>query len=113
MGAEAQCRVRCTGAACAVAWRLACPVPSLSQPLSIRSAHSFPPSSDPSPAQVRELLQAFGVLRGFNLITDRETGASKGYCFCEYADPNVTDVAIQGLSSIVLAGEAQRCGWAL
>jgi hypothetical protein len=45
--------------------------------------------------QVRQILQAFGPLRAFNLVTDRETGASKGYGFCEYADPVITDVAIQ------------------
>lgn len=27
--------------------------------------------------QVRELLQAFGTLKAFNLVTDRDTGASK------------------------------------
>ena len=28
------------------------------------------------------------------MVTDRDTGASKGYGFCEYADPSITDLAI-------------------
>jgi hypothetical protein len=58
----------------------------------------------PNAMQVRELLQAFGQLKAFNLVVDRENGASKGFGFCEYADPSVTDVAIAGLSAIVIAG---------
>ena len=45
--------------------------------------------------QVRELLQAFGPLKSYNLVSDRDTGVSKGYAFCEYTDPNVTEVALQ------------------
>lgn len=44
---------------------------------------------------MRELLQAFGPLKSYNLVTDRETGASKGYAFCEYANPDMTEVALQ------------------
>ncbi|KAK6932547.1 RNA recognition motif domain [Dillenia turbinata] len=44
-------------------------------------------------AQVRELLESFGPLRGFNLVKDRDTGNSKGYAFCVYQDPAVTDIA--------------------
>ncbi|EFJ40221.1 hypothetical protein VOLCADRAFT_121741 [Volvox carteri f. nagariensis] len=58
-----------------------------------------------SEEQVRQILQAFGPLRAFNLVTDRDTGASKGYGFCEYADPNITDVAIQGLSALIVGGK--------
>ena len=55
--------------------------------------------------QVRELLQAFGQLRAFNLVTDRDTGASKGFAFCEFSDPAITEHAIQGLGAITIAGE--------
>lgn len=49
-----------------------------------------------SPLQVRQVLAAFGQLRAFNLVTDRDGGGgSKGYAFCEYADPGVTDAAVQ------------------
>jgi len=51
-------------------------------------------------AQVRELLESFGPLRGFDLVKDRETGNSKGYAFCVYQDLSVTDVVCQALNGI-------------
>ncbi|KNA16126.1 hypothetical protein SOVF_092150 [Spinacia oleracea] len=50
--------------------------------------------------QIRELLESFGPLRGFDLVKDRETGNSKGYAFCVYNDPSVTDVACAALNGI-------------
>lgn len=52
--------------------------------------------------QVKELLMSFGALKAFNLVKDAATGLSKGYAFCEYADPNVTEAAIQGLNGMQL-----------
>ena len=46
---------------------------------------------------VRELVEAFGPVKSFQLIVDRETGNSKGYGFFVYQDQSVTDVACQGL----------------
>uniref|UniRef100_A0A2N9J4K6 Splicing factor U2af large subunit n=1 Tax=Fagus sylvatica TaxID=28930 RepID=A0A2N9J4K6_FAGSY len=51
-------------------------------------------------AQIRELLQAFGPLRGFDLVKDKDTGVSKGYGFCVYQDPAVTDIACAALSGL-------------
>ncbi|KAJ8765645.1 hypothetical protein K2173_014767 [Erythroxylum novogranatense] len=51
-------------------------------------------------AQVRELLESFGPLRGFDLVKDRETGNSKGYAFCVYEDLSVTDIACAALNGI-------------
>ncbi|KAL3352884.1 hypothetical protein AABB24_020725 [Solanum stoloniferum] len=51
-------------------------------------------------AQIRELLESFGPLRGFNLVKDKETGNSKGYAFCVYADVSVTDIACTALNGI-------------
>ncbi|KAL0926769.1 hypothetical protein M5K25_003019 [Dendrobium thyrsiflorum] len=51
-------------------------------------------------AQVRELLESFGSLRGFDLVKDRETGNSKGYAFCVYQDLSVTDIACAALNGI-------------
>ncbi|GAB4853147.1 hypothetical protein Ancab_017332 [Ancistrocladus abbreviatus] len=51
-------------------------------------------------AQIRELLESFGTLRGFDLVKDRETGNSKGYAFCVYQDPAVTDIACAALNGI-------------
>ncbi|KAE9466958.1 hypothetical protein C3L33_01145, partial [Rhododendron williamsianum] len=50
--------------------------------------------------QIRELLESFGPLRGFDLVKDRETGNSKGYAFCVYQDLMVTDIACAALNGI-------------
>ncbi|KAF6149718.1 hypothetical protein GIB67_017451 [Kingdonia uniflora] len=50
--------------------------------------------------QIRELLESFGQLRGFDLVKDRETGNSKGYAFCVYQDLSVTDIACAALNGI-------------
>ncbi|KAJ8528239.1 hypothetical protein K7X08_021931 [Anisodus acutangulus] len=51
-------------------------------------------------AQIRELLESFGPLRGFNPVKDKETGNSKGYAFCVYSDVSVTDIACAALNGI-------------
>ncbi|XP_077224018.1 splicing factor U2af large subunit A-like isoform X2 [Tasmannia lanceolata] len=51
-------------------------------------------------SQIRELLESFGPLRGFDLVKDRETGNSKGYAFCVYHDLSVTDIACAALNGI-------------
>ncbi|KAL5096674.1 hypothetical protein RYX36_001001 [Vicia faba] len=51
-------------------------------------------------AQMRELLQAFGPLRNFDIVRDKETGNSKGYGFCIYQDPAVTDIACASLNGL-------------
>ncbi|KAJ4976791.1 hypothetical protein NE237_001897 [Protea cynaroides] len=51
-------------------------------------------------AQIRELLESFGPLRGFDLVKDRDTGNSKGYGFCVYQDPASTDVACLALNGL-------------
>ncbi|KAI0322817.1 hypothetical protein OF83DRAFT_431320 [Amylostereum chailletii] len=52
--------------------------------------------------QVMELLKSFGELKAFNLVRENGNGASKGFAFFEYADLDVTDVAIQSLSGMEL-----------
>ncbi|ORX95524.1 hypothetical protein K493DRAFT_219056 [Basidiobolus meristosporus CBS 931.73] len=52
--------------------------------------------------QVIELLKSFGELRAFNLVKDTATGLSKGFGFCEYVDPAITDIACQGLHNMEL-----------
>ncbi|KAK1265762.1 Splicing factor U2af large subunit B [Acorus gramineus] len=41
-----------------------------------------------------------GTLRGFDLVKDRDTGNSKGYGFCVYQDPQVTDIACAALNGL-------------
>ncbi|KAK9681919.1 hypothetical protein RND81_10G036900 [Saponaria officinalis] len=50
--------------------------------------------------QMRELLESFGPLKAFDLVKDRESGNSKGYGFCVYQDPAVTDVACDALNGL-------------
>ncbi|KAG6890092.1 hypothetical protein C0995_012041 [Termitomyces sp. Mi166 len=50
--------------------------------------------------QVMELLKSFGELKAFNLVRENGNGPSKGFAFFEYADVNVTDVAIQSLNGM-------------
>jgi splicing factor U2AF 65 kDa subunit len=52
--------------------------------------------------QVAELLKTFGELKSFNLVKESATGISKGFAFCEYVDPSVTDLACQGLNGMEL-----------
>jgi len=52
--------------------------------------------------QMKELLISFGPLKAFNLVKDNATGLSKGFAFCEYVDPNVTDAACAGLNGMQL-----------
>ncbi|KAG4305923.1 hypothetical protein PORY_000833 [Pneumocystis oryctolagi] len=52
--------------------------------------------------QVIELLKSFGELKAFNLIKDAATNESKGFAFCEYVDPDVTDIACEGLNGMEL-----------
>jgi len=50
--------------------------------------------------QVKELIGAFGALKTFELVKDLATAASKGIAYCEYADPEVTELALQGLDGM-------------
>lgn len=34
---------------------------------------------------------SFGPLKAFNLVKDAVTNMSRGYAFCEYVDPLITD----------------------
>ncbi|EZG43607.1 RNA recognition motif protein [Gregarina niphandrodes] len=48
--------------------------------------------------EVKELLSTFGALKAFHLVKDREADRSKGYAFCEWRDPSVTDAACEQLN---------------
>jgi len=34
------------------------------------------------------------------LVREKDSNLSKGYCFCEYSDPAITDTAIKGLNGV-------------
>jgi len=52
--------------------------------------------------KVKELLQAFGPLKAFHLVREAGSTNSKGYGFCEYADPAITDKACEGLNNLAV-----------
>ncbi|KAH9622283.1 hypothetical protein KSS87_009929, partial [Heliosperma pusillum] len=56
-------------------------------------------------SQIRELLESFGPLQGFDLVKVQKTGNSEGYAFCVYSDPSVTDVACAALNGIKMGNE--------
>ncbi|GKC37823.1 splicing factor U2af large subunit B isoform X3, partial [Tanacetum coccineum] len=56
-------------------------------------------------AQIRELMETFGALRGFNLVKDKETGNSKGYAFCVFQDLSVTDIACATLNGLKIGNK--------
>ncbi|GKC25733.1 splicing factor U2af large subunit B isoform X3, partial [Tanacetum coccineum] len=66
--------------------------------LNLGVVHGLPYYS--TAAQVRELLDSFVDLRGFDLVKDRETGNSKGYAFCVYQDLSVMDIACAATNGI-------------
>ena len=52
-------------------------------------------------SEVLELLKAFGSVKAFNLVkADMNSTSSKGYCFVEYVDENVKDIAVMGLNGM-------------
>lgn len=53
-------------------------------------------------SEVHDLLSSFGELRHFHLVRDKETQTSRGYGFCEYAETNSTEEAINKLNGIQL-----------
>ena len=52
--------------------------------------------------QVQELFEAFGTLRAMQLVKEPGSETSRGYAFVEWADPSVTDTAIEGLNHLDL-----------
>ncbi|KAK0716969.1 hypothetical protein B0T26DRAFT_707890 [Lasiosphaeria miniovina] len=58
--------------------------------------------------QVTELLIAFGKLKSFVLVRDSSTEESRSIAFLEYADPSVTQVAIQGLNGMTIGDRPIR-----
>ena len=56
-------------------------------------------------SQVLELLSAFGAVKAFHLVkNEADAITSKGYCFVEYLDPNVTQIAVMGLNGMDMGG---------
>ena len=55
---------------------------------------------------LRQLFESHGVVDKVNIITDRDTGRSKGFGFVEIPDSAAAKAAIQGLNGKELDGRA-------
>ena len=55
---------------------------------------------------LRQLFEPYGVVDKVNIITDRDTGRSRGFGFVEMPDGAAAKAAIQGLNGKELAGRA-------
>jgi cold-inducible RNA-binding protein len=55
---------------------------------------------------LRQLFESHGVVDKVNIITDRDTGRSKGFGFVEMPDSTAAKAAIQGLNGKELDGRA-------
>ena len=55
---------------------------------------------------LRQLFEPYGAVDKINIITDRDTGRSKGFGFVEMPDSAAAKSAIQGLNGKELEGRA-------
>ena len=55
-------------------------------------------SYDVDKEKLMELFSAYGVVENVNLISDRDTGQSKGYAFVEMGSDEAAQAAIAGLN---------------
>jgi cold-inducible RNA-binding protein len=55
---------------------------------------------------LRQLFEQYGAVEKVNIITDRETGRSRGFGFVEMPDSRSAKAAIEGLQGSQLAGRA-------
>jgi cold-inducible RNA-binding protein len=55
---------------------------------------------------LRQLFESYGAVDTVNIITDRDTGQSRGFGFVEMPDSTAAKAAIQGAQGKELAGRA-------
>jgi len=55
---------------------------------------------------IRTAFEAFGAVERVSLMTDRDTGRSRGFAFVEMTDASEADRAIVGLNGTNLGGRA-------
>ena len=55
---------------------------------------------------LRQLFEPYGAVDRINIITDRDTGRSKGFGFVEMPESQAAKAAIQGLNGKELEGRA-------
>jgi RNA recognition motif-containing protein len=57
-------------------------------------------------SSVRSLFEPYGAIESVNLVTDRETGRSRGFAFVEMTDSAQADEAIRALNGANVDGRA-------
>jgi len=55
---------------------------------------------------IRSAFEAYGAVERVSLMTDRDTGRSRGFAFVEMSDSQEADQAIAGLNGTNLGGRA-------
>jgi len=55
---------------------------------------------------IRSAFEAYGAVERVSLMTDRDTGRSRGFAFVEMSDSQEADQAIAGLNGANLGGRA-------
>ena len=55
-------------------------------------------------AQLKEMFSAYGEVASARIITDKETGRSKGFGFVEMPNPREAIKAVKGLNTLKLKG---------
>jgi RNA recognition motif-containing protein len=63
-------------------------------------------SFDTTESQLREMFAAFGTVQTAQVITDRDTGRSKGFGFVEMGSDQEAQAAIDGLSGKMVGGRS-------
>ncbi len=61
-------------------------------------------SYDTTEDSVRSMMEAHGTVDSVNLITDRDTGRSRGFCFVEMPNNDEAQAAIEALDGTTLDG---------
>jgi RNA recognition motif-containing protein len=59
-------------------------------------------------SSVRALFERYGAVDRVNLVTDRDTGRSRGFAFVEMSDSDQADQAIAGLNGANFEGRALK-----
>jgi len=59
-------------------------------------------------SSIRSLFETYGTVERVNVVTDRDTGRSRGFAFVEMTDSSEADRAITALNGHNLDGRAQN-----
>ena len=65
-------------------------------------------SYDLTTDELREAFEKYGEVSSVNIITDRDSGRSKGFGFVEMPNSNEAEDAIQDLNGSILKGRSAR-----